>query len=82
MKLFNKVEEVAKPFLVISETATSTWHYHFRLVGPEGAAALCGAKLGWDTTMPLSTWGLKDHIPSRYCGTCEKEARARGLWAG
>lgn len=48
--------------LVVSETPSSTWHYHLRLVGDEGIhysgwpnlKALCGAKLGWDTEIPLS----------------------------
>lgn len=63
--------------IVISETATSTWHYHLREVGPEGLKpgggappALCGARLGWDTKIPLEAWGIKDHIPSVWCDKC------------
>jgi len=68
----------AKPLtLVISETATSTWNYHLReVVGGKvylsGGAppALCGRKLGWDTTMPISAWGAKSHIPESWCAKC------------
>lgn len=56
--------------LVIAETEASNWHYHLRRVVdgklyPGGGAppALCGARLGWDTTQPLSSWGLRSHIP-------------------
>ena len=70
---------VKYPKLVVAETATSTWHYHIREVGPEGLKpgggappALCGAKLGWDTKIPLEAWGTKDHIPSVWCSKCEE----------
>lgn len=68
--------------LVIAETATSTWHYHLRQIGDEGFKpggllpqypALCGARLGWDTEIPLSTWGKRsDHIPEHFCQKCER----------
>ena len=71
------------PHIVISETATSTWHNHLREVGPEGLKpgggappALCGAKLGWDTKIPLKAWGTKDHIPSVWCSECAKKGAA------
>lgn len=64
--------------LVISETPSSTWHYHLRKVGPEGrkyggavGKALCGAELGWDTTIPLAAYGKRDHITSRWCQECQ-----------
>ncbi len=67
--------------LVIAETATSMWSYHLRQVEdgrlyPGGGAppALCGAKLGWDTKIPLTAWGIKDHIPSSWCATCATKA--------
>lgn len=63
--------------LVIAETASSVWSYHLREVRdgrrfPGGGAppALCGRALGWDTSIPLSTWGRADHIPSRWCSQC------------
>lgn len=69
--------------LMISETRTSNFSYHLRLVkeGEEkysgGAGpALCGAELGWDTHFPLTVWGMKDHLPSKWCETCQNE-RAR-----
>lgn len=64
--------------LVIAETATSTWNYHIREVGEEGIRlsggaalkGLCGTPVGWDTQIPIETWGLKDHIPSTWCRAC------------
>lgn len=68
--------------LVIAETETSTWNYHLREVVDEkywfgGGAppALCGAKLGWDTKIPLMSWLSKDGM-SKYCAKCEKLALA------
>jgi len=72
--------------LVIAETATGTWHYHLREVGPEGVKlsggappALCGAELGWDTQIPLSAWGQGDHLSSHWCSDCAREAERREL---
>ena len=68
----------------IAETTSSTWHYHIRRVGPEGLKhgggappALCGAKLGWDTKIPLEAWGTKDHIPSVWCWQCQSIMEGR-----
>jgi hypothetical protein len=65
--------------LVIAETSTSTWHYHLREVIDDevyltGGAppALCGAKLGWDTSFPLELWNRKSHIPEHFCQACTK----------
>ena len=70
--------------LVVSETASAVWFYHFREVKedklfPSGGApaALCGAKLGWDTAIPVQTYGKKDHIPSRWCRDCAAIAGVR-----
>lgn len=71
-----------EPKYVIAETATSTWSYHLREVADgvsyyfTGGApdAVCGAKLGWDTRMPLSAWGLVDHMPSKWCTKCGEVA--------
>lgn len=68
--------------LVIAETATSTWNYHLRRVGPDGSLyltggappALCGRSLGWDTSQPISSWGKKSHVPQRWCSDCEEVA--------
>lgn len=75
-----------KKNLVIAETSTSTWSYHLRLVSPgeekySGGAgkALCGHDLGWDTKLPLSTYGLKDHIPARYCVKCQEIAEQKKI---
>jgi hypothetical protein len=65
--------------LVIAETATGTWHYHLREVkdgrlylGGGAPPAVCGVALGWDTRLPLSAWGTRDHVPSRWCSECER----------
>jgi hypothetical protein len=70
--------------LVISETATSTYHYHLREVGEEGiklgggaGKAVCGAVVGWDTKISVSAWGIKDHLPSRWCGKCAELVREK-----
>ncbi len=67
--------------LIISETATSMWSYHLRVVGPEGPkyggrapTALCGKALGWDTTMPIAAWGKPSHVPMRFCSSCRGKA--------
>ncbi len=59
--------------LVICETATATYHYHLREAGSCGPA-LCGQAVGWDTKIPLTAWGVKDHIPSRWCQRCKEIA--------
>ena len=74
--------------LVVSETSTSTNHYHLRRVrssgvktggglsllsGDEGKA-LCGACLGWDTQIPVKAFGTKDGF-SHWCSECERIAR-------
>jgi hypothetical protein len=63
--------------LVIAETDTSTWSYHLREVvdgrlflGGGAPPALCGAKLGWDTLIPLRAWGQRSHIPESWCKAC------------
>ena len=67
--------------LIICETDTSTWNYHLRRIGPEGpkysggaGVALCGAKVGWDTRIPLSVYGEKSHLPEHWCAACEAAA--------
>ena len=66
--------------LVIAETETSTWNYHIRRIEADGLflgggapPALCGAKVGWDTLIPLSTYGSKDGL-SHWCPKCLKIA--------
>ena len=61
--------------LIICETAASVWNYHLRRIGPEGPKlsggaghAICGYPVGWDTLIPLTTYGHKaEHIPESYC---------------
>lgn len=81
-------KSVAPPHFVIAETATSTYSYHLRRVGTEGVKlgglaeqyrALCGARLGWDTRLPLTTWGQRSHLPEHYCVQCACEAKRLGV---
>jgi hypothetical protein len=72
--------------LVVCETRVSTWHYHLRVIGPEGfkpgggdITALCGKSMGWDTVVPLASYGKSDHIPSHWCEKCQDEAKQKGL---
>lgn len=72
--------------LVISETATSTWHYHLREVkngrlylGGAAPNAICGAKLGWDTQIPLSTWGQESSHPAHWCERCHLRMQPESL---
>jgi hypothetical protein len=67
-----------KTKFVVSETATSTFNYHLRLVGPEAirvdglvGIALCGVTVGWDTQIPIEAWGrASGDLPSKWCKTC------------
>ena len=71
--------------LVISETRASVWSYHVRVIGPEGfkpsggenLVAMCGKPLGWDTRIPLESWGRKGNTPDTWCATCEVMAAAK-----
>jgi len=69
-----RVDSLAK--LVIAETPTSTWTYHLRdKTSDDKFKALCGAKVGWDTELPVSTYGqTSDHIGERYCAHCAEMA--------
>lgn len=67
-----RVDSLAK--LVIAETPTSTWTYHLRQKDEEKYKALCGAKVGWDTELPVSTYGMTTHIGERYCAHCAELA--------
>lgn len=74
--------------LTVAETATSTWHYHLREVGPEGrkpgggaGPALCGIKLGWDVNMPIPMFmKAKPEYTFNPCSKCrELYRRQHGL---
>ncbi|MEK2647355.1 hypothetical protein [Bdellovibrio sp. BCCA] len=75
--------------LIIAETNTSQWNYHLREIKPgeerySGGAgnSLCGRSLGWDTHIPLSSWGLKGNVPSSYCKKCREIATQKGYLVG
>ncbi len=81
--IFGKSPKVAEKRLVVVETANSVWSYHLRLVavgdekyGGGAGLSLCGNKMGWDTKIPLSAYGVASHIPSHYCLECNKLAKA------
>lgn len=68
----------AHPRLVIAESRTSTWHYHLRILPsgekpsygglPWDTKALCGkTPFGWDTRIPLETWG---NTTAHFCVEC------------
>lgn len=74
-------------YISIAETLASTNHYHLRQVGPSGlrlggglsllgaeGLALCGAEVAWDTSLPLTSWGVEDDF-SRWCP--KRSARGR-----
>jgi hypothetical protein len=71
--------------LVVCETATSTWHYHLRVVGREGKKmgggagdSLCEKKMGWDTEIPLESYGIRGGSPGHWCKKCLELAIERG----
>ena len=75
--------------LIISETATGTWHYHLRKLGdgPQygggvGLVSICGVKLGWDTEIPLghfdSELKTKRLCDGHFCGDCFDVAEKKG----
>ncbi len=75
--------------LVICERSTGTWNYHLRRIAsdddlkPGGGIlpTLCGEDMsGWDTTLPLESWGHRDHIPSTWCEKCKEAADEQGLF--
>lgn len=62
---------------MVAETSAAVWNYHLRRIvdgrmffGGGAPAALCGAPLGWDTLIPLSSWGGRSHIPETWCTAC------------
>lgn len=62
----------------IAETSTSTWSYHLVQATSEDLKqgqlkALCGKEfVGWETSLPMRTWGEPSHIPSHWCVECDK----------
>ena len=71
---------------VVCETRSGAWSYHLRVIGGEGfkpgggtIKALCGRMMGWDTRIPLATYGKKNNTPSTWCEACLNEAKAKGL---
>jgi len=72
--------------LVVCETRSAVWSYHLRVIGGEGFKpgggyinALCGRAMGWDTRIPLATYGKKGNTSSTWCEACLNEAKTKGL---
>ena len=72
--------------LVVCETRSSVWSYHLRVLGNEGfkpgggdIVSLCSKKMGWDTRIPLATYGKPGNTPSSWCSVCLDEAKKNGL---
>lgn len=69
--------------LVVSETETSAWNYHLRILDERGfkmggsgnLISLCGKKMAWDTLVPAETF-LKTDRPEfgTYCKECKRKA--------
>lgn len=75
--LFKK-KDVPRPApidtLIVSEGIGGHFHYHISTKnGP--TLAFCGAKT-MHTAIPLTAWGVKDHLPSKWCKNCENTANA------
>lgn len=77
VKAFMNMIAPPKRRLLIAETSSSTYNYHLRVVaegdekfGGGAGKALCGRELGWDTRIPLSTYGVVGHLNERYCKHC------------
>ena len=58
--------------LKIVEGIAGTWFYHLSETGKNGQPALCGNTRVMTTEAPLSTWGIKGNVPSKYCKECEE----------
>lgn len=58
------------PAFLITEGVNSTFHYHIAKFG-HSTRSLCGAQT-FHTSIPLNAWGVKDHLPSKWCSICEE----------
>jgi hypothetical protein len=71
--------------LRIAETSTSTYHYHLVRATTEEPKqgkleAICGLNFtGWETVIPVDVWGVKDHLPSKWCQDCTEKKNQRCL---
>jgi len=72
--------------LVVSETRAGVWSFHLRQVDDYGFRpsglfeknALCGQELGWDTLIPLETYGKShsNNFMDRWCKKCLEIVRS------
>ena len=76
--------------LVVSETRTGVWSYHLRLIDEEGfkpsglfeKKALCGHEMGWDTRVPLDTYGRAINTITHWCSKCLEAVKEGGVNVG
>lgn len=64
----------------VVEGIAGIYSYHVRDASQPKAETLpaaCGAQV-MTTSIPLGTWGMKSHIPSRWCATCAARADLPG----
>lgn len=60
----------------VVEGVAGIYSYHLRDSSAshhEGRSAACGAHV-MSTKVPLTAWGIKGHMPSRWCATCAARA--------
>lgn len=68
----------------IAETVHGTYFYHLHdtddpKFGGGQLTALCGKTFsGWDTKIPVSTWGKRTHLHESYCFECTRAASGKG----
>jgi hypothetical protein len=67
-----EIEQRTKDRLRVAEGVLGTFYYHLRL--PEDRFGLCGDRV-MHTSIPVSAWGTRTHVPERWCSRCEKAAR-------
>jgi hypothetical protein len=64
--------------LKIVEGVESIWHYHLSESGLNGKPTLCGITSVMQTNIPLSSWGIRSHLPKKYCAKCFEKATTEG----
>lgn len=67
------MSEEWKGRFAICEGIAGVWHYHLHRLGEPHTRSLCG-KQTMLTHSPLSTWGVRSHLPQKYCAACEQMA--------
>lgn len=58
------------PVFAITEGVAGHFQYHVSK-SDKTTRSLCGAQT-MHTSIPLNLWGVKDHLPSKWCKICEE----------